>query len=93
MFVFSGKCDFTTGNCKCPFGWTYDADLGPCGKLEVNTSSWGGLGRCPGVVPPASGSLNRRGQDNRENNPVRIYVSINPSYTARDQNHTISGEF
>jgi hypothetical protein len=99
----SGKCNFDKGQCECPFGWTFDADIGPCGRLQVNTSSWGGIGRCPGIVPPNSGTSRGHNMNGRQNYNSRVYVSINPSYnevetkvpagvTNRTNNHTISGE-
>jgi hypothetical protein len=70
-----GKCDFTKSVCQCPFGWGPDGNLGPCGQLVVNESSWGGLARCPGVISPngdATADLSM------QKNYFRMYMSLNP---------------
>jgi hypothetical protein len=78
-----GKCDFSTGVCKCPPGWGFDAAYGVCGRYHVNTSSWGGLSRCPGVIDVTQ--IGNRGltktYDLRANYPIRIYISMNPIKT------------
>lgn len=71
-----GKCNFETGVCTCPFGWGFDADVGPCGRLQVNTSRWNGLARCPGVVAATSTNSDQSGRQNFE---TRIYLALNPS--------------
>ncbi len=37
-----GKCNYDTAVCECPHGWTYDATLGPCARVVVNNTRWGG---------------------------------------------------
>ena len=68
-------------SCKCPFGWGLDPDLGPCGKLVVNTSTWPGLARCPGVVNVHTDSRKYPAHDlgDRQNYDTRMYVSVNPT--------------
>lgn len=67
--------------CSCPFGWGLDPDIGPCGKLLVNTSTWPGLARCPGVVTLGKGTFIYPSKDlgDRQNYPTRLYVSVNPT--------------
>ena len=71
-----GTCNFRTGVCNCPYGWGPDAELGPCGSMVYNTSSFPGIGRCPGVVAPgdSQGINELTGQRNYH----RIYLSMNP---------------
>eukprot|EP01038_Epipyxis_sp_PR26KG_P007810 gene7810-10608_t len=75
-----GECDFTSGTCKCPYGWGFDPDIGPCGKLIVNTSSWGGLARCPGLTSFTKDAFSGKyvNELNRMNYNTRIYLSFNP---------------
>jgi hypothetical protein len=85
-----GKCDFGSGSCTCARGWAFDADLGVCGKLQVNTSTWGGLARCVGTVAyfntGASGS--NTVNDYKSNYGTdRMYVSLNPT-----PNNNITGD-
>ena len=90
-----GKCDFSTGNCRCPFGWEFNADLGPCGQLQMNTSRYAGLARCPGVATITSPLNDMSGSRNYQN---LIYLSMNPTYTVKESkgtaanpnNHTIA---
>jgi hypothetical protein len=79
-----GECDFSTGDCMCPYGWEADANLGPCGKLTVNSSSWPGLGRCPGVVTGyGTGSAAGATDDmSGVRNYQRLYIAFDPAYTA-----------
>ena len=75
-----GSCDFTTGQCVCPFGWTFDATLGACGLLQVNTSRFNGIARCPGVIDSASiGSSSKTSYDNKANYNTLIYMAMNPA--------------
>jgi hypothetical protein len=76
-----GECDFTTGTCSCPFGWKFDANIGPCGGLDVATSDWGGVGRCPGIIPASQVGVlgvKRKTLDNVPNDDTRVVVSIDP---------------
>lgn len=92
-----GKCNYGTGLCLCPFPWEFDPDLGPCGRLQVNTSRFAGLARCPGLAAPSAPDND---QGSRQNHANRLYVSLNPTYTRKeaaavpggfDNNMTISG--
>jgi hypothetical protein len=91
-----GKCDFSSGQCACPFGWNLDADIGPCGNLQVNSSKYAGLARCPGVAISSGLSSDMSG---RKNYAPRMYISLNPTYTAQEgagtasfpSNRTIAG--
>ena len=76
-----GECDFASGVCTCPFGWTFDADAGACGKLQGNTSQWSGLARCPGTVSYFNRAASGKNSvyDDKANYNERIYVSLNPS--------------
>ena len=74
-----GRCDRNTKICSCPFGWEFDENLGPCGKVSVNTSDWQGLGRCPGYVKYSNPS---QVIDNIPNYHDRVYMSFNPNPTA-----------
>lgn len=93
-----GTCDYSTGLCRCPFGWEFNADLGPCGQLQVNTSRYAGLARCPGV---AIRSSPQNDLSNARNYQSLIYLSLNPTYTKKENagtseypnNHTVSGIF
>lgn len=91
-----GSCDYSTGNCRCPFGWEFNADLGPCGQLKIDTSRYAGLARCPGVAIRSSPSNDLSGSRNYQ---TIMYVSLNPTYTEKEgpgsaenpRNHTLSG--
>lgn len=91
-----GSCNFATGQCACHFGWVRDPDSGPCGKVEVNSSRWSGIARCPGVSSPTDPFID---QSSRTNYEVRMFVSLNPTYTAvegplgadQTSNITVSG--
>lgn len=80
-----GNCDFTTGVCKCPFGYTFDPDHGPCGQESMNTSLFSGIGRCPGVVDYfrdiTDEWINLQERDSYNN---RMYISFDPSYTTSE---------
>ena len=82
-----GRCDFTTGICKCPYGYESDSNLGPCGQITYNTSQFQGISRCPGVVDyfqrDSSGVWIDLQQ--AENYSPRLYLSLNPSYVSNDQ--------
>jgi hypothetical protein len=81
-----GKCDFSTGQCRCPFGWEFNADLGPCGQLQVNTSRYAGLARCPGVAVRNSPLSDLSGTRNYLN---KIYISQNPVYKKKEGAGTV----
>ena len=68
-------------SCECPFGWGLDPDLGPCGQLLVNTSTWPGLARCPGLVNLHTASSLHPAHElgDRQNYPTRMFVSVNPT--------------
>jgi hypothetical protein len=75
-----GQCNDQTGVCTCPYGWKFDADYGECGQLEIPTSQFGGLARCPGLIY-ASDINNpvRKSLDDQSNYIyTRIYLSLNP---------------
>jgi hypothetical protein len=80
-----GQCDFSSGSCICPYGWGFDADIGICGKLIVNTSRWSGLARCPGIISwyEETSYLPKKGvsrdKSSRQNYRTRIYISLNPT--------------
>lgn len=69
----AGTCDYKTGLCQCDHGFEFDSDMGPCGRIVVNTSDWHGLARCPGLVS------NDEYRDDWSNikNKEYMYVSIN----------------
>eukprot|EP01033_Poteriospumella_lacustris_P009717 gene9717-6954_t len=76
-----GKCDFDTGVCTCPYGWKFDRDMGPCGAVDVDTSDWGGLSRCPGLISPSMVSVVGRTKttlDAKPNYNTRFIVSMDP---------------
>lgn len=76
-----GKCDFSTGICTCPFRWKYDANVGPCGQLDIPSSQWTGLGRCPGVIPLSlQNSDAKRTRDSDNAYTPRVYLSFNPYF-------------
>jgi hypothetical protein len=93
-----GTCDFSTGQCRCPFGWESHADLGPCGQLQVNTSRYAGLARCPGVAISSSPLNDLSGSRNYQ---AVMYLSLNPMYSKKESagtaqypnNQTLSGIF
>lgn len=73
-----GKCNFETGICQCPQDWGPHEDLGPCGGLALNVSTWEGFGRCPGVVSPSSFSTsNKKSLNMVRNNPPLAFISLN----------------
>ena len=91
-----GTCDFSTGQCRCPFGWEFNADLGPCGQLQVNTSRYAGLARCPGIAIRTSPQNDLSGSRNYQ---TIMYLSLNPVYNQKEgagtaefpSNRTLSG--
>ena len=60
----------------CRFG--PDELLGSCGMVIINSSKWGGISRCPGLV---NRYMNVDGADVESNklNDKKIYVSFNPN--------------
>eukprot|EP00600_Ochromonadales_sp_CCMP1393_P008969 CAMPEP_0174963692 /NCGR_PEP_ID=MMETSP0004_2-20121128/5468_1 /TAXON_ID=420556 /ORGANISM="Ochromonas sp., Strain CCMP1393" /LENGTH=1166 /DNA_ID=CAMNT_0016212339 /DNA_START=204 /DNA_END=3703 /DNA_ORIENTATION=+ len=89
-----GSCDFTTGQCNCPFGWGFDADVGVCGSMQVNSSRYAGLARCPGIATITNPSQDLSGARNYQ---TKIYISLNPNYIVKEPqqsaNATFSGIF
>lgn len=73
-----GKCNEQSGTCECHYGYGPHEILGPCGALKVNSSKWGGISRCPGVV---NRYMDVGGADieNIGINDQRLYLSFNPS--------------
>ena len=69
----AGTCNYETGLCDCDHGFEFDADMGPCGKIVVNTSDWHGLARCPGLVSNDEEKTDWSNIKNRE----FMYVSMN----------------
>ena len=45
-----GNCNFKSGFCGCPDGYTFDSDKGVCGAVNIRSSQWTGLETCPGIV-------------------------------------------
>lgn len=82
-----GSCDFSTGTCRCPFGWEFNGDLGPCAQLQVNTSRYAGLARCPGVAMRSSPLNDLSGSRNYQ---AIMYVSLNPTYTKYESPGTVA---
>lgn len=75
-----GKCNFATGICECPYGWGFDGDIGPCGKLIIPSSQWGGLARCPGVITANDLTSDAKiALDGTPNYLTRVYLSVNPT--------------
>lgn len=74
-----GSCDYKSGECKCPLGWTLDPDLGPCAKLAANSSDSNGIARCPGTVHAQLD--NTKGyypsRDSQQSHPARVFMSSN----------------
>jgi len=74
-----GSCDYRSGVCQCPHGWTLDPDLGPCAKQSANSSSSNGISRCPGTVH--SKLDNAKGyypsRDSQLSHPPRAFMSTN----------------
>jgi len=74
-----GSCDYGTGVCQCPHGWTLDPDLGPCAKQSANSSNSNGISRCPGTVHSqidnAKGYYPQR--DSQLSRPPRVFMSTN----------------
>lgn len=91
-----GTCNFQSGTCSCPFGWVLDPDVGPCGSLQVNTSKYAGLARCPGATDLKS---QMNDQSGRVNYGKYVYLSLNPTYIKKEgqrepgqeNNRTLSG--
>lgn len=74
-----GKCDFSSGVCECPMDWGPHPDLGPCGGLALNASTWEGFSRCQGVVSPSSFSMaSKRTLNMVPNNRPLAFLSLNP---------------
>lgn len=69
----AGVCNYMTGLCDCDHGYEFDSDMGPCGRIVVNTSDWHGLARCPGVVSNDEYRVDWSNHLNRE----FMYVSMN----------------
>ena len=76
-----GKCNFATGQCSCPFGYGYDGDYGPCGRVIANTSDFSGLARCPGVIDVNFDAKKtfKTDEGDRANYETRMYISMNPT--------------
>lgn len=77
----AGVCNYETGLCQCDHGFEFDADMGPCGRIVVNSSDWHGLARCPGLV---SNDQYRTDWSNIKNREF-MYVSMN----WRDSNYRV----
>ena len=82
-----GFCNFTTANCQCPHGWGFDADIGPCARLQMNTSDFPGLQRCPGTVEYDGSAQGYNGANDgradlqlKQNHDTIIYISLNPAF-------------
>lgn len=73
----TGLCDFSTGQCECPFGWERDAVYGGCGKPAYYNSDWHGIGRCPGLTSTALGAADLMKQKNVPFD--RMFISVDPS--------------
>ena len=73
-----GSCDYSSGVCRCPYGWTYDVDMGPCGRLSSNSSSANGPARCPGYVHrQVDTNLGFRPSRDNEPSSPRMFFSSN----------------
>jgi hypothetical protein len=72
-----GTCDYDTGQCQCPFPYGYHAEIGPCGRIQANSSSVNGAGRCPGLVSSTYDPYTNKYVSRELERKPRVFASSN----------------